>query len=177
MEILPFSGSCHFFSCWLKRRMVFGSSASIRVNLRNPSSRKQTCKSCAYRRSHSERMRKQCRFRGSQLRLSYWSGIQNGEWICLYVVVATLLAPFFFDWLYINKLVLDTVGKLGKILIGMNKALGEIPMTVKLRTGVKDGKNTAHKLMPRLAPEFGAAAITVCHFVYSVNCFLTGCAI
>ena len=56
---------------------------------------------------------------------------------------------------------LDTIGKLGKILIGMNKALGEIPMTVKLRTGVKDGKNTAHKLMPRLSTEWNVGCITV----------------
>ena len=56
---------------------------------------------------------------------------------------------------------MDTVGKLGKILIGMNRALGEIPVTVKLRTGVKDGKNTAHKLMPRLSTEWNAGCITV----------------
>ncbi|KAJ3010634.1 hypothetical protein NUW54_g2423 [Trametes sanguinea] len=56
---------------------------------------------------------------------------------------------------------LDAAGRLGKILIGMNKALGDIPVTVKLRTGVKDGKNTAHKLMPRLASEWGASAITL----------------
>jgi len=43
----------------------------------------------------------------------------------------------------------------------MNKALGEIPVTVKLRTGVKDGKNTAHKLMPRVAGEWGASCLTV----------------
>lgn len=43
----------------------------------------------------------------------------------------------------------------------MNKALGDVPVTVKLRTGVKDGKNTAHKLMPRLGPEWGTAAMTV----------------
>jgi len=60
-----------------------------------------------------------------------------------------------------NDIVLDTVGKLGKILIGMNRALGEIPVTVKLRTGVKDGKNTAHKLMPRLSREWNAGCITV----------------
>ncbi|TFK31535.1 hypothetical protein BDQ12DRAFT_693979 [Crucibulum laeve] len=56
---------------------------------------------------------------------------------------------------------LDTPGKLGKILIGMNRALGEIPVTVKLRTGVKDGRNNAHKLMPRLASEFNAGCITL----------------
>ena len=67
--------------------------------------------------------------------------------------------------------VLDTPGKLGKMIIGMNKALGEIPVTVKLRTGVKDGRNTAHKLMPRLSTEWSAGCITVrlplfCHFVH-----------
>jgi len=56
---------------------------------------------------------------------------------------------------------LDTPGKLGKMIVGMNKALGEIPVTVKLRTGVKDGRNTAHKLMPRLGPEWGVAAVTL----------------
>ncbi|KAH9937802.1 zinc finger dihydrouridine synthase [Epithele typhae] len=56
---------------------------------------------------------------------------------------------------------LDAAGRLGKILVGMNKALGEIPVTVKLRTGVKDGRNTAHKLMPRLSGEWGAGAITL----------------
>ncbi|KIK61755.1 hypothetical protein GYMLUDRAFT_42796 [Collybiopsis luxurians FD-317 M1] len=44
---------------------------------------------------------------------------------------------------------LDAPAKLGKAIIGMNKALGEIPVTIKLRTGVKDGKNTAEKLMTR----------------------------
>lgn len=57
--------------------------------------------------------------------------------------------------------VLDAANKLGKIIVGMNKALGDVPVTVKLRTGVKDGKNTAHKLMPRLNAEWGAAALTV----------------
>lgn len=61
----------------------------------------------------------------------------------------------------LTRAVLDAAGKLGKIVLGMNRALGEIPVTVKLRTGVKDGKNTAHKLMPRLGPEFGVSAITV----------------
>ncbi|KAF8241060.1 FMN-linked oxidoreductase [Tricholoma matsutake] len=56
---------------------------------------------------------------------------------------------------------LDSPAKLGKILIGMNKALGDIPVTVKLRTGVKDGRNTAHKLMPRLATEWGAGCLTL----------------
>jgi len=46
--------------------------------------------------------------------------------------------------------VLDTPVKLRKILLGMNRALGEIPLTIKVRTGVKDGKNTAHKLLPDL---------------------------
>ncbi len=56
---------------------------------------------------------------------------------------------------------LDAAGKLGRIVVGMNKALGEIPVTVKLRTGVKEGRNTVHKLMPRLSTEFGASCLTV----------------
>jgi len=56
---------------------------------------------------------------------------------------------------------LDAPGKLGKILIGMNKALGEIPLTVKLRTGVKEGKNTSHRLMPRISAEWSVAAMTL----------------
>ncbi|KAJ6537426.1 zinc finger dihydrouridine synthase [Mycena vulgaris] len=56
---------------------------------------------------------------------------------------------------------LDNVNRLGKIVLGMSRALGEIPVTVKLRTGVKDGKNTAHKLMPRLGPEYNASCITL----------------
>lgn len=34
-------------------------------------------------------------------------------------------------------------------------------MTVKLRTGIKDGHNTAHKLMPRIASELGVGCMTV----------------
>ncbi|KAF8468766.1 hypothetical protein JB92DRAFT_3058588 [Gautieria morchelliformis] len=34
---------------------------------------------------------------------------------------------------------LDQPGRLGKILVGMNRALGKIPLTLKVRTGVKDG--------------------------------------
>ncbi|KAI0061146.1 zinc finger dihydrouridine synthase [Artomyces pyxidatus] len=56
---------------------------------------------------------------------------------------------------------LDAAGKLGKILIGMNRALGDIPMTVKLRTGVKEGKNTSHKLMPRISAEWNVSAMTL----------------
>jgi len=59
------------------------------------------------------------------------------------------------------RVVLDSPSKLGKILVGMNKALGEIPLTVKLRTGVKEGKLMAHKLMPRLSAEWGIRAAAV----------------
>ena len=60
-----------------------------------------------------------------------------------------------------HKIVLDAPGKLGKILIGMNRALGEIPLTIKMRTGVKEGRNNAHKLMPRVSAEWNVAAMTV----------------
>ncbi|KAI5891104.1 FMN-linked oxidoreductase [Schizophyllum commune H4-8] len=55
---------------------------------------------------------------------------------------------------------LDSPGKLGRIIVGMNKALGDTPVSVKLRTGVKDGKNNAHRLMPRVA-EWGAGMMTL----------------
>lgn len=55
---------------------------------------------------------------------------------------------------------IDAPGKLGRIVVGMNKVLGEIPVTVKLRTGIKEGKNTAHKLMPRVA-DWGASCMTL----------------
>jgi tRNA-dihydrouridine synthase 3 len=61
----------------------------------------------------------------------------------------------------LSYLVMNTATKLGKIVVGMSKALGEIPVTVKMRTGIKDGYNNAHKLMPRLANEWGASALTV----------------
>ncbi|KAJ3567931.1 hypothetical protein NP233_g6045 [Leucocoprinus birnbaumii] len=55
---------------------------------------------------------------------------------------------------------IDAPGKLGRIVVGMSKVLGDIPVTVKMRTGVKDGKNTAHKLMPRVA-DWGASCLTL----------------
>jgi len=63
----------------------------------------------------------------------------------------------------ITSTVLDAAGKLGRILVGMNRALGEIPLTVKMRTGVKEGRNNAHKLMPRIGAEWNVAAMTVSH--------------
>ncbi|OAX43757.1 FMN-linked oxidoreductase [Rhizopogon vinicolor AM-OR11-026] len=56
---------------------------------------------------------------------------------------------------------LDAPAKLGKIVSGMSRALGEIPVTIKLRTGVKDGRNNAHKIMPRAATEWGIGCITL----------------
>lgn len=55
---------------------------------------------------------------------------------------------------------LDLPNKLGKIITGMNRVLGEVPVTIKIRTGVKDGRNTAHRLMPRLH-EWGVSAVTI----------------
>jgi tRNA-dihydrouridine synthase len=60
--------------------------------------------------------------------------------------------------------VLDAAGKLGKILVGMNRALGEIPLTVKLRTGIKEGRNVSHNLMPRIASEWNPGCITVSRY-------------
>jgi tRNA-dihydrouridine synthase 3 len=43
----------------------------------------------------------------------------------------------------------------------MNAASGDIPVTVKIRTGVKEGKNTAKNLVTRVLNEGNAAAITL----------------
>jgi tRNA-dihydrouridine synthase 3 len=82
----------------------------------------------------------------------------------------TFFAVFVLEYKNVDRLqfdtslaVLDAAGKLGKILIGMNRALGEIPLTIKMRTGVKEGRNTAHKLMPRISSEWNVAAMTVSH--------------
>lgn len=46
---------------------------------------------------------------------------------------------------------LDSPSKLEKIIRGMNAVSGEVPITTKLRLGVKDGKPTAQKTIERLA--------------------------
>ncbi|KAL7620254.1 tRNA-dihydrouridine synthase 3 [Parahypoxylon ruwenzoriense] len=46
---------------------------------------------------------------------------------------------------------LDTPSKLEKMVRGMNVVSGEVPITAKLRTGVRDGKPTAGRLVERLA--------------------------
>jgi tRNA-dihydrouridine synthase 3 len=75
--------------------------------------------------------------------------------------------------------------KLGKILTGMSRALGEVPMTVKMvrpgalpcsllpfvclttlsprpqRTGIHDNSPNAHKLVPRFVKEWSAGALTI----------------
>ncbi|GAA5845247.1 hypothetical protein JCM11251_003856 [Rhodosporidiobolus azoricus] len=51
--------------------------------------------------------------------------------------------------------------KLGRSLVGMSKVLGEVPLTVKIRTGVTNSQPTAHKLMPRLQKEWGVSAVTM----------------
>jgi len=55
---------------------------------------------------------------------------------------------------------LDHAGRLGKILRGVNAVLGEIPLTIKLRTGTTS-KNTTHKLFARLQTKWGCSAVTL----------------
>jgi tRNA-dihydrouridine synthase 3 len=56
--------------------------------------------------------------------------------------------------------VLNVAGRFGKCLMGMNYALGDVPVTVKMRTGVRDNAPTAHKLMPRLH-DWGVSSVAV----------------
>lgn len=46
---------------------------------------------------------------------------------------------------------MDAPSKLERMVRGMNVVSGDIPITVKIRTGVRDGKPTAQKLIERLA--------------------------
>ncbi|KAG7665350.1 DUS3 [[Candida] subhashii] len=56
---------------------------------------------------------------------------------------------------------LDQPAKLLRIIKGMNASSGDIPVTVKIRTGTKDGKNTAINLVERILAENDVAAITL----------------
>lgn len=56
---------------------------------------------------------------------------------------------------------MDQPPKMIRILKGMNLCSGDIPVTVKIRTGVKDAKNTAKPLVERLLKEGDVAAITL----------------
>ena len=56
---------------------------------------------------------------------------------------------------------MDMPGRLSKILRGMSAVLGEVPVTIKMRTGTSNSKNTAHKLFGRIQTEFGVGAATI----------------
>lgn len=57
---------------------------------------------------------------------------------------------------------LDTQAKLVKMMKGMSLVSGDVPVTCKIRMGVKDGKNTAQKLLKRLIVEnVGVSAVTL----------------
>ncbi|WFD03754.1 tRNA-dihydrouridine(47) synthase [NAD(P)(+)] [Malassezia obtusa] len=55
---------------------------------------------------------------------------------------------------------LDHASKLGRIVRGMNEALGEIPVTIKLRTGTS-AKQTTHKIFARAQTEWGVGGVTL----------------
>ena len=65
---------------------------------------------------------------------------------------------------------LDSPGKLEKIVRGMNAVSGEVPITVKIRMGTKDNKPSAMKLVDRLiyggqeALELGSGSSGTCSF-------------
>ena len=56
---------------------------------------------------------------------------------------------------------LDQHNKLAKMLRGMNYVSGDTPVTVKIRTGTRDGHPTAHKLLARLVAAGHVQAITL----------------
>lgn len=56
---------------------------------------------------------------------------------------------------------MEQPARLLRILKGMNASSGDIPVTVKIRTGTKDNKNTAKNLVERVLAENDVAAITL----------------
>lgn len=56
---------------------------------------------------------------------------------------------------------MDNPSKMVRILNGMNACLGDIPVTLKIRTGTRDAKNTAEALVTRVLKETHVAAITL----------------
>lgn len=56
---------------------------------------------------------------------------------------------------------MEQPSRLARILKGMNYCSGEIPVTIKMRTGTKDNKNIAKSLIKRLMEEGDIAAVTL----------------
>jgi tRNA-dihydrouridine synthase 3 len=95
--------------------------------------------------------------------------------LCPYLRVIDLNCGCPIDLVYrqgAGSALLDSQSKLEKMLRGMNAVSGEIPITVKIRTGTRDGKPNALKLISRLVygsdqdhysklPPAGIAAITL----------------
>lgn len=73
--------------------------------------------------------------------------------LCPYLRVIDLNCGCPIDLVYrtgAGSALLESPAKLEKIIRGMNAVSGEIPVTVKIRMGTKDGKPMAHKLVNRL---------------------------
>ena len=51
------------------------------------------------------------------------------------------------------------IGRLEQIVHGMS-AIMDIPLTVKMRTGLQEDKHTAHTLLPKLR-DWGVSMVTV----------------
>lgn len=56
---------------------------------------------------------------------------------------------------------LDQPSKMVRILKGMNACSGDIPVTLKIRTGTKDNKNTAASLVAKVLADTHVAAVTL----------------
>lgn len=51
--------------------------------------------------------------------------------------------------------------RLGKSLVGMSQVMGDIPLTIKIRTGITNTTPVAHKLVTKMQSEWGLSAVTV----------------
>ena len=86
-----------------------------------------------------------------------WQALKTAEiltQLCPYLRVIDLNCGCPIDLVYrqgAGSALLDSQGKLEKIVRGMNAVSGNIPITVKIRMGTKDNKPNALKLVDRLA--------------------------
>lgn len=47
----------------------------------------------------------------------------------------------------------------------MSQVLGEIPLTIKIRTGIAQNQPVAHKLVTKIQTEWGVSSVTVSLFL------------
>ena len=58
-------------------------------------------------------------------------------------------------------MLLEQTPKLGKLIVGMHRVSGDTPITMKMRTAVKESKMLAEGIMQKAVTEWSPSAITL----------------